>query len=73
MEGLEIEGDVFTALTQLIFDITQIKNNTSTKSLSEVLYDWDKTRGNDRFTSSKRYEQNYELLEYKRLKMKYGQ
>lgn len=71
MEKLEIEGDVFAALSQLIFDITQIKNNASTKSLSEVLYKWDKTRGNDWFTSSKRQKQDYELLELKRLKMKY--
>jgi len=67
----KIEGDFECALHNLIQELTLLKGGKSVKSIDSILYDWDKTRGNDWFSSTKLSDQKADLLEVARLKWIY--
>lgn len=68
-EGDKVTGDFADALYILIDRLVRAKN--SSKLATELLQDWDERRGNDWFTDTRSRQQKVELLELKRLKMKY--
>lgn len=52
-------------------NLVNLMNGDTSKSVGVILYNWDKTRGKDWFTSTIRRDELCDLLELKRLKMLY--
>lgn len=66
-----IEGNFEAALYQLIGNIVDLKEGKSDKTLSQILYEWDKTRGNDWVAQTLYSIQKKEINKLSELKQKY--
>lgn len=57
---MEIKGDFEAALYQLIHSLAEEKQNNYNPFIIKLLNDWNYIRGNDWFTSTKKWEEQSE-------------